>query len=226
MTDRIAYFRDWQVIAALEGRLSALFVPMRKQPGVGIDHFYQRPDGLFQGIHLPAPGGGGVGLPRKSPFAPGDTLLCKEAWAAIWPEHAPDGWMDDNGAERPIRDDECDIVYRADHPGEKYPGEWPDDCSDDPNCGRWRSPTHMSREAVRITFTVKSVAAAEIRKVTQIDFAMTGIGAEMVDSGGSDSQGYWIDIPRYDRIFEADWKTRYQSRYPWDTAWAWRVEVE
>ena len=42
MPDRTAYFTNWQVRAALEGRLSVLFVPMNPQPPEGVTYRRRR----------------------------------------------------------------------------------------------------------------------------------------------------------------------------------------
>jgi len=179
MTERTVYLAGWQVHAALENRLSVLFVPINPRPymSYGPDG---EPDALFidsKPEWFGTPGN----LLEFSPFAPGDTLLCKEAWG-MWAGK---------------------FIYRTD-PGS---ADW-----------GWRSPVHMPREAVRIKFAVEGVEAVEVRKITVKDVIAAGISK--AECGNCVHEGYWPV-----RAFAEKWETRYRDRYPWDTAWAWRLEV-
>jgi len=90
-----------------------------------------------------------------------------------------------------------------------------------------KSPVTMPRDAVRIRMTVVSVGAVRIAKIWAPDAEAAGIPREFPYSTipyiGDDSNR------ENDRCvvsaFRHAWDDRYGSRYPWDTAWAWRVEV-
>ncbi len=114
----------------------------------------------------------------------GDRLWFRETHAFIWPDDCPDGRVaDDTGEyeERWLRPNECKIVYRADT-GDKYPGQWPDDCGDDPDCGRWKPSIHMPRWAARYT----PLATADARLERLWDITHTDAAAE-----GECSRGYY-----------------------------------
>src|ERR1700733_9902454 len=58
---------------------------------------------------------------QPCPFGkPGDVLWVRETCAFQWPEHCDDGrvYEDDLEYGRPIRRDECDVLYRATDNGE------------------------------------------------------------------------------------------------------------
>ena len=139
MPDRTAYFTNWQVRAALEGRLSVLFVPMNPQPPEGVTYrgYYADED-----MHLWTASYSLDDCPiAKSPFAPGDTLLCKEALYR-------GEWGDANDA----------VYYRAD--------DEPAWDMTRPCVWVWKrdaiSAAQMPAGLVRIKFTVKAVSAVQV----------------------------------------------------------------
>ena len=102
-------------------------------------------------------------------YEPGDRLWVREAWAQICND---DGCLDE-AAVCPCGG--CHVEYRADSEC-KYPGQWPDDAGQDPECPKWRSPRYMPRWASRLTLEVLSVRAEWLN---DIDFA--GVQAEGLD---------------------------------------------
>ena len=112
----------------------------------------------------------------------GDRFWFRETHAFIWPDDCPDGRVaDDTGEyeERWLRPNECRIVYRADT-GDKYPGQWPDDCGDDPDCGRWKPSIHIPRWAARYT----PLATADARLERLQDISEDDARAEGAEHGG------------------------------------------
>lgn len=99
--------------------------------------------------------------------APGDRLWVRETWACIWTEHEP-------GEGQTSWDVPHRIEYKADS-GVKYPGEWPDDCGDDPECPRWSSPIHMPRRASRILLEVVSVRVERVQEISETDAIAEGM---------------------------------------------------
>jgi len=187
MAERIFYPAPWQVRAALEGRLKLVYVPMQKQPAEGVTYrgYYADED-----THLWTASYSLIdNWPMaKAPFAPGDTLLGKEAWSC----------------RTDIADEDIErlrhyLLYRADTTDHAFAmARHP--------YSKWRSPVHMPHWAVRIKFTVKAVSAVRVRKVTEEDCRLTG-------------------ADEY-HPFQESFERRYWRRYPWNTAWGWRVEME
>lgn len=93
----------------------------------------------------------------------GDRLWCRETWAPVWKTEYP---------PEDIRD--CAVQYRADWPNDKYPGHWPDDCGNDPDCGRWRPSIHMPRWASRITLEVISIRVQRLQEISEADARAEG----------------------------------------------------
>lgn len=204
MTKRVIYLSDWQVLAWQAGRLKALFIPMRPQPPRGWvlarnPESYEPGDQAFMDPTHPI-----ETYPALfSNFTPGDVLLGKEAW--MWADHTQ-AW------DIPGCKDER-VVYKADHPDSDGAG--------------WRSPATMPREAVRIYMPVAGVSAVRMRDTTDTTAVMAGIEyhercEEDVEFAGAVG-GCTGNIRR--SWFEREWHKRYGSRYPWDTAWSWRIEV-
>ena len=93
------------------------------------------------------------------------------------------------------------VLYRA------------DDALDVLSSALWHSPITMPREAVRIHMVVRSVKAVQIRLVSTDDVIAAGI-----------ERGDLNDVAtRY--LSQCKWKDRYGSRYPWNSAWAWKLGV-
>lgn len=97
----------------------------------------------------------GDGMPvssHKLPYAPGDRLVCKEAWRRAWPKSA------------------CGegIVYRADKVRALGMQEYSDH-------HRWRSAQHMPPKFSRLTLIVKEVDVMRVQDVTEeMAFQMNG----------------------------------------------------
>jgi len=100
----------------------------------------------------------------RCPFGhPGDRLWVRETFALVWPgEYAPEN----------VRDHR--VEYRADN-GDKYPGGWPDDCGDDPDCGRWKPSIFMPRWASRITLEVTGVRVERLQGIGEDDAKAEGV---------------------------------------------------
>jgi len=167
---------------------------------------------------------------RWSPFGvPGDRLWVRETFALIWPgEYEPDD----------IRENE--VEYRADHPGKRYPGEWPD-CpasETDSSCPKWRPSLHMPRWASRLTLEITDVRVERLQDISEADARAEGIPLDVWDAAliapnyltdGEFFQNWREEEPHFaksDRIavesYRALWDSLNAKRAPWSSnPWVW-----
>lgn len=96
-------------------------------------------------------------------FAKGDRLWVRETFALIWPGESPPERREDNRVE-----------YKADTSA-RYPGEWPDDAGDDPDCPRWQSPLHMPRWACRLELVLDEVRVQRLQSIDCGDIRAEGV---------------------------------------------------
>lgn len=198
----------WQVLAAKAGRLGAVLLPMKPQPPEGAECLVAvDSSGDVKFYTTPA---AGVALGRtpwlRCPLgAPGDRVIGRECFAAIWPPEHPDGWtVDDDGTERGLRLSECNIEFRADGDPRRLPGQWPEGSGDDPDCPRWLPATHLPQEKCRWHWRNAGVRAVCLaRDVTEEDATAVGLPVQMGDGTGPgsglkwDGPGYWDCVSRY-----------------------------
>lgn len=184
MADRPLNLRDWQVRAALDGRLSALVVPLKPQPGPGQSaHVYSTAQVDWQ-----VRGKFGRALSsERFPLIVGDRYWCRETWGTGVRPDPFEGWRD--GVEYRADDiglDERDILPL-------HPVDAPDGVDLDAYPHHWMSSAQMPRWASRITIIPTEVRACRLQEVTEDDArAMGSLGshpAALVD--------YWVD--RYGR---------------------------
>lgn|SRR3990167_4491220 len=111
-------------------------------------------------------------LPRASvlpgAFWKDDRLWVRETWAKIFDTYPYD-------EENPSH-----VEYKADT-GAKYPGGWPDDMGDDPECLKWKSPIYMSRLDSRITLQVTDVRIERLQEISEEDAINEGVSADEGD---------------------------------------------
>lgn len=161
---------------------------------------------------------------------PGDRIWVRETWATIRDD------CDDCGRcpscrryRRVMVQDDCDdnprwVEYRADT-GNKYPGDWPDDMGDDPDCGRWKPSIHMPRWASRLTLEVTDVRVERLQGIGVGEAKAEGVppacsqcnGSSAVIPFGCEScmdTGYERD-PRED--FASLWDSLNAKRAPWSS---------
>jgi len=134
----------------------------------------------------------------------GDRIWCKETWAVV--SNDPCCGCD----VKPCAHEH--VEYRADT-GNKYPGNWPDDAKDDPECGRWRSSIQMPQSASRLTLEVTGVRVQRVTDITEEDAKA---------EGHKRVSGYHTAST----AFRFAWDTR-NPKHPWDSKpWAWVVEFK
>ena len=105
----------------------------------------------------------------------GQILWVRETWALIWTEYEAD-WESQTDWDVPHR-----IEYKADS-GAKYPGDWPDDSSDDPDCPKWSPSIHMPRKASRITLEITDVRVERVQEIPPMDCEAEGITGKTLAS--------------------------------------------
>jgi hypothetical protein len=174
MRDRPINLRDWQVKAALDGRLSALVVALPKVPRFSdeferqwccnaIPHSGGQPGewGWWNGPWH----GQSLYHTQTLPLIVGDRYWAREAWERYFGDSTP--------------------VYKADYPGGL----------DLPPQRRWRSSMHMPRHLSRITIIPTSVRVCRVQDVTQDEARAAGAkpwtGA--LQSWRADFYRLWID---------------------------------
>jgi len=92
---------------------------------------------------------------------------------------------------------------------------------------RWRPSIHMPRWASRIILEVLDVRVERLQDISEADARAEGVVVDMVDSGGQDQTGNWIDIPDYIGPFMRLWDSINGKRPGCSWAanpWVWRVE--
>jgi len=118
---------------------------------------------------------------HRSPYGvPGDRLWVCETWAA--PSNCDTVKPSDLAAE-------TSIWYHAG--GVRYPED------EDTSPGRGRPSIHMPRWASRITLEVTDVRVERVQEISEKNILAEGVRPYMVDSGGQNPDGSWVDIPDY-----------------------------
>lgn len=94
----------------------------------------------------------------KCPYGmPGDRLWVRETWAEKCMDHG--------------------YEYRADKPGDKWAGEWPNEFPGDevPDLYKWRPSIFMPRAACRIILEVVSVRVERLNDISEADAVQEGV---------------------------------------------------
>jgi len=206
MAERIVYLTGQQAQAWFDGRLLVLFVPMRPQPTREAPWLIYRAKKPARHDDIR----GGWGYSVYSEFITNSEQSMAGFLVGASPFTPGDTllgkeqWMmedADQAWDVPHNNHKEIVLYRA------------DDALDVLSSTLWHSPITMPREAVRIHMVVRSVKAVQIRLVSTDDVIAAGI-----------ERGDLNDVAtRY--LFQCKWKDRYGSRYPWNSAWAWKLGV-
>lgn len=212
MTTRPIILANWQVRAALDGRLALLVVPLRPQPKPlrNATPFY-RPHPTVAPSEWHCCLGDKIHRIVKTPFAPGDRLVVKETW---WTE--PNRLFQANKGTVPATF-HGETFYKADDPN--LPG------------AEWRSPITMPRYASRLTLAVTDVSVKRAGKIGAEECIATGIDYERHKCGCEVCTHTSTICPATTSSmimeFAGHWIARY-PRLPFETTWAafGRVTVE
>jgi hypothetical protein len=213
------------VRAILEGRKTQTRRIIKPQPGIGL---FAR--SCFRGIDKPEPAFAMMELgPRDGKFLhylncpygqPGDRLYVREAFAQMYRGEVCIKDENDPLECKDCRD--CEIVYKAENPGDKYPGGWDD--GEDPDCPRWKSPYHMHRWQSRINLKIDSIHVERLQDITLEDIKAEGCTCAPVPGQlSSRNDGY-----QYYKAFEYLWDSINTSRgFPWSSnPFVWAIEFQ
>lgn len=166
---------------------------------------------------------------NASPYGmPGDLLWVRETFALVWPGDCPPENVRDNRVE-----------YRADT-GNKYPGRWPDDSGNDPDCMRWKASTRMPRWASRLTLRVTSVRSERLQDLSEDDARAESVCSDMHTLSAAASDHFENRWCRWSKIIEpnarvatqkgafaASWESANGKTYPWKiNPWVWAITFE
>ena len=149
--------------------------------------------------------------PIRCPYGqPGDRLWVRETWARVpRTAYAPPLTKPDP------HDTDMSALYRAGF-----------DRSD--GGIRWRPSIHMPRWAARLTLEVLRVWAERVQDITEEGARAEGVEPVMVDTGGQQPWGEWINQPDYIAPFMDLWDDINDKRgFGWHkNPWVWVVEFK
>jgi hypothetical protein len=151
------------VRALLEGRKSQTRRMLKPQP---YGFLFGKPQAKLGGPDILCPYGN-----------TGDVLWVRETCAFQWPEHCDDGriYSDESPATlewgRPIRRDECDVIYRATDDGGSV---WMDE-DGEPCDPLWTPSIFMPRFASRLTLEITDVRVERLQDISEADAIAEGV---------------------------------------------------
>lgn len=181
MGERPFYPPAWQIPALLDGRAVRIVVPLKVQPPwrqEGDAGAFLYGDGYRCGDVNYADG-----VCEPLPFAPGDVLVCKEAW------YREDDRLFKARADTPSAVFEGELFYKADDPN--LPG------------AHWQSPATMAAQDVRLRLRVIDVAVKRVDELTREECIELGATSRPKCSGfGCRYDGWsmdWSDVGKPSR---------------------------
>lgn len=180
MMERAKNFKNYDIRAILEGRKSMFREPIKPQPpsitfAPGYPYFDEQGKCyVFAAEDKSLSWNGMVITRRKCPFGTvGDILYVRETWAKIYDESTPCLSMTDRCPDCSPDNHPFHYEYRADT-NDKYPGEWPEDEGDNPECPKWKPSIHMPKEASRILLEIDEVRVERVQDITEEDARAEG----------------------------------------------------
>lgn len=147
---------------------------------------------------------------------PGDLLWVRETWAQIWECDPPDP------SELPEALDSMPwhLEYKADS-GAKYPGEWPDDMGDDPNCAKWQSSLFMPKWAARLWLRITNVRVERLCDITEENILAEGVALQ---PWAADNCQDWARTAGFAQLWDS---INSKRGYSWESnPWVWVIDFQ
>jgi len=132
-----------------------------------------------------------------------DRLWVKETWA----------WIDNSEFDF---DAESYVEYRADNPGAKYPGEWPEEeARGNPEAPKWKSSIHMPKKHARIWLEITGVRVERLQDISDEDVLHEGFRMDNVSIFRLGYKGAFAEL----------WDSINKKKHPWSSNdWVWVLE--
>lgn len=105
----------------------------------------------------------------KCPYGqPGDRLWVRETWAKVC--HSENGQCYGDECL------ECSFEYRADNPGQKWAGDWPNELPglEVPDGCKWKPSLFMPRAASRIMLEIEQIRVERLQQISEADAISEG----------------------------------------------------
>lgn len=153
----------------------------------------------------------------KCPFAPGETVFVKEAFAycMLRCDITDEYHSVSIPLSRYKRDCKALNSYHVAYKSDEQPG-------DEPLEGEgWKYSRSMPQWASRYHITIKEVEAKQLKDLTNEEIRGNCIKPDMVDSGGQNPDGSWINVADYVHPFLMAYDVE-----PYTWLWLWKVEVK
>jgi hypothetical protein len=205
--------------AAIEGRLTRIVRVMKEHPC-----WEESPtlceDGIMRGRYRYISQSNDCEVDvweSKPPFSPGETVFVKEAFAYCMLRR--DITDEYHSVSIPLsrykRDCKALNSYHVAYKSDEQPG-------DEPLEGEgWKYSRSMPLWASRYHITIKGVEAKQAKDLTNAEIRGNCIKPDIVDSGGQNPDGSWIDVADYVHPFLMAYNVE-----PYTWLWLWKVEVK
>ena len=214
MSEKPILFSASMIRAILEGRKTQTRRVVRVQPkhNVAGMHWVRFGDVFHYPQVCPE-------IKIKSPYGiDGDEIWVRETFTKIWNQ---DGCLHDDPydtTECPCEG--CHIEYKADS-GSKYPADWPDDSTGDPDLPTWKPSIYMPRWASRIQLKVVDIRIERLQDISEADARAEGV----LLSGRTCTMYEGIYRDAFSILWDGINSTRSGGLYAWSkNPWVWRVE--
>lgn len=149
----------------------------------------------------------------------GDRLWVRETFAKIC--NSLDSYCDGEDCAH------CKFEYRADNPGAKFPGEWPNTTPPIEGPPHWKPSIYMPRAASRITLEITAIRVERLQDISEADAAAEGIkmyrfGEAKMFSVADDAPS-WVDpISAFSHL----WVSLNGSESWESNPWVWVIEFK
>ena len=223
--ERPIIFCGDMVCAILDGKKSATRRVIKPQPSSTCTGAIYNPSAFDPDRGWYFEGGGKL----KCPYGrPGDLLWVRETWAKIWECEPPDT---EDLKESP-ESFPWHIEYKA-NSDEKYPGDWPEDEGDNPDCAKWQSSRFMFKKYARLWLRITNVRVERVQEIRLpiaegIEYRYDSVleKPEYKVYGKLEKFDQWTKDPRWS--FETLWNSLNAKRgYSWESnPYIWVVEFE